>query len=81
MAAATQRFVGNKPVNSFPPEATQKIPDDELRKREADRLSKGDQKEPGADRRSGAATRNPDDYDTRGRGGQGNTQPMTDPVI
>ncbi|EGN97786.1 hypothetical protein SERLA73DRAFT_182532 [Serpula lacrymans var. lacrymans S7.3] len=79
--AARQNFVGNKPVESFPPEAIQKIPDDELTKREAERLSKGDSKQPGANKRAGAATRNPADYDTTGRGGQGNTQPVEDPVI
>ena len=60
MAAAVQRFVGDKPVDSFPPEATRQISDEELRKREAERLSKGGNKEPGAGRRAGAATRNPD---------------------
>ncbi|KAG1729005.1 hypothetical protein EDB19DRAFT_132616 [Suillus lakei] len=81
MAAAIQHFVGDTPVDSFPSEATQKISDDELTKKEVERLSKGEQKEPGAGRRAGAASRNPDDYDTRGRGGQGNTQPMADPVV
>jgi hypothetical protein len=60
MAAAVQRFVGDKPVDSFPPEATRQISDEELREREAERLSKGENKEPGAGRRAGAATRNPD---------------------
>lgn len=59
MAAAIQRFVGDKPVDSFPPEAISQIPDEILRKREAERLSKGEHKEPGAGRRAGAATRNP----------------------
>ncbi|KAG2122435.1 hypothetical protein BD769DRAFT_973229 [Suillus cothurnatus] len=81
MAAAKQHFVGDTPVDSFPSEATQKIPDDELTKKEAERLTKCEQKEPGAGKRAGAASRNPDDYDTRGRGGQGNTQPTADPVI
>lgn len=60
MAAAIQHFVGDKPVDSFPPEAISQIPDEVLRKREAERLSKGEHKEPGAGRRAGAATRNPD---------------------
>ncbi|OAX34820.1 hypothetical protein K503DRAFT_774137 [Rhizopogon vinicolor AM-OR11-026] len=81
MPVYIQRFVGDKPVDSFPPEAIKQIPDEELRKREAGRLSKGEHKGPGAGRRAGAATRNPDDYDTKGRGGQGNTVPMADPVI
>jgi hypothetical protein len=100
MPVYIQRFVGDKPVDSFPPEAIRQIPDEELRKREVGRLSKGEHKEPGAGRRAGAATRNPDgagicnfllrgvyesrvlntscftDYDTKGRGGQGNTVPM-----
>ncbi|KAG1801965.1 hypothetical protein EV424DRAFT_1285278, partial [Suillus variegatus] len=70
-----QHFVGDTPVDSFPSEATQQIPDDELAKKEVKRLSKGEQKGPGAGKRAGAASRNPDDYDTHGRGGQGNTQP------
>lgn len=81
MAAATQHFVGDTPVDSFPSEVAQQIPDDELTKKEVKRLSKGEQKQPGAGKRAGAASRNPDDYDTRGRGGQGNTQPMADPVV
>ncbi|KAG1739390.1 uncharacterized protein EDB91DRAFT_1028742, partial [Suillus paluster] len=59
--AAIQRFVGDAPINTFPPEATQNILDEELKKREAERLSKSEQKEPGAGRRAGGATRNPDD--------------------
>ena len=55
----TQNFVGDKPVDKFPPEAIQKIPDDELTKRELIRLSKGADKEPGANRRAGVATRDP----------------------
>lgn len=55
----TQNFVGDKPVDAFPPEAIQKIPDDELTKRELERLSKGADKEPGANKRAGVATRDP----------------------
>jgi len=56
----TQNFVGDKPVDAFPPEATDKIPDDELTKREQQRLSKPDaDKEPGANKRAGVATRDP----------------------
>lgn len=58
-AMVTQNFVGDKPVDTFPPEAIQKIPDDELTKRELKRLSKGADKEPGANKRAGVATRDP----------------------
>ena len=54
-----QNFVGDKPVDSFPPETIQKIPDDELTKREVKRLSEGANKEPGANKRAGVATRDP----------------------
>lgn len=60
MAAAVQHFVGDTPVDSIPSKVTQKIPDDELAKKEAERLSKGEQKDPGAGKRAGAASRNPD---------------------
>lgn len=60
MAAAVQHFVGDTPVDSISSEATRKIPDDELAKKEAERLSKGEQKDPGAGKRAGAASRNPD---------------------
>lgn len=60
MATTTQHFVGDTPVDSFPSEATQQIPDDELAKKEVKRLSKGEQKGPGAGKRAGAASRNPD---------------------
>jgi hypothetical protein len=60
MTPAVQHFVGDTPIDSFPSEATQKIPDDELTKKEVERLSKGEQKDPGAGRRAGAASRNPD---------------------
>ena len=59
LAMVTQNFVGDKPVDIFPPEAIQKITDDELTKRELKRLSKGADKEPGANKRAGAATRDP----------------------
>lgn len=55
----TQNFVGDKPVDNFPPGAIRKIPDDELTKRELERLSKGADKEPGANKRAGVATRDP----------------------
>ncbi|KIJ07188.1 hypothetical protein PAXINDRAFT_19610 [Paxillus involutus ATCC 200175] len=73
----TQNFVGDKPVDSFPTEAIQRIPDDVLTKRELERLSKGDAKEPGANRRAGVATRDPAQFDTKSRGGQGDHLPTT----
>ncbi|KAH7927684.1 hypothetical protein BV22DRAFT_1127249 [Leucogyrophana mollusca] len=79
--ATTAHFVGDTPVDSFPTEAIQKIPDEELTKRDAARLEKGDTKEPGAAKRAGAATRNPEEYDTTHRGGQGDSKPTADPVI
>lgn len=51
-----QNFVNTEPVDEFPPEAVQKIDDDELTKRETNRDSA---KEPGANKRAGAATRDP----------------------
>jgi len=87
----TQNFVGDKPVDAFPPEATDKIPDDELTKREQQRLSKDADKEPGANKRAGVATRDPArmstfkqtirtdpcaiEFDTKRRGGQGDHLP------
>jgi len=77
----TQNFVGDKPVDAFPPEATQKIPDDELTQRELKRLSKGADKDPGANRRAGVATRDPAQFDTKHRGGQGDHVPTKEPTI
>ncbi|KAH7884991.1 hypothetical protein F5I97DRAFT_1810220 [Phlebopus sp. FC_14] len=71
----TQTFVGDKPVEHAPEEATRKIPDEALTEREAERLAKGDAKEPGANKRAGAASRDPSEYDTKNRGGQGDTKP------
>lgn len=75
-------FVGNKQVDphNLPKSSTQKIPDEELDKREAQRLKEG-AKEPGANKVAGAASRDPQDYDTSNRGGQGNTQPQKDPIL
>ncbi|KAG6379436.1 hypothetical protein JVT61DRAFT_11906 [Boletus reticuloceps] len=65
----TQHFVGNKPVEAFPPEAIRKIPDDVLTRRELNRLSKGADKEPGANKRAGVASRDPAEFDTKRHGG------------
>lgn len=56
-----QNFVGDKPVDSFPPEAIKKIPEEQLTKSELQRLSesKGADKVPGANKRAGVATRDP----------------------
>ncbi|XP_006461525.1 hypothetical protein AGABI2DRAFT_118406 [Agaricus bisporus var. bisporus H97] len=72
-------FIGNKQVDprNLPQSSTQKIPDEELNKREAERLKEG-AKEPGANKAAGAASRNPQDYDTSKRGGQGDTQPQAE---
>lgn len=53
-------FIGNKQVDprNLPQSSTQKIPDEELNKREAERLKEG-AKEPGANKAAGAASRNP----------------------
>ena len=52
-----QSFVGDKPVEQLPAEATQKIPDEQLDKMEAHRDPKD---QPGANKRAGIATRDPD---------------------
>ncbi|KAF9237973.1 hypothetical protein BU15DRAFT_48160 [Melanogaster broomeanus] len=54
-----QNWVGNTPVDWFPSAAIQKIPDEVLTRRELERLAKGANKEPGANRRAGVATRDP----------------------
>jgi hypothetical protein len=53
-------FIGNKQVDPrhLPESNIQKIPDEELNKREAERLKDG-AKEPGANKAAGAASRNP----------------------
>ena len=51
-----QSFVGNKPVDQLPSEATQKIPDEQLTKAEVNRDPK---EQPGANKRAGIATRDP----------------------
>lgn len=87
-------FVGDKRVDpqNIPEANTKKVPDEELDKREAQRIKEG-AKEPGMNKAAGAASRNPDgqcqlslsastavtpyvDYDTSSRSGQGNTQPQ-----
>ncbi|TFK39217.1 hypothetical protein BDQ12DRAFT_682389 [Crucibulum laeve] len=73
------RFVGDKQVDQFSPQDLTKIPDEELTKRDVKRIQ--EHEGPGAAVRAGAATRNPEDYDTKGRGGQGNVVPQADPVI
>lgn len=77
---STQRFVGTQPVDSFPQDATSKIPDSELDKREAQR---NPAQEPGANKRAGAASRDPAEYDNVGRSGgpYGDPKPTADPVI
>lgn len=54
-------FVGNKWVDphDLPKHSTEKIPDEELDKREAQRIKEG-KKEPGANKIAGAASRNPE---------------------
>jgi len=80
--AAYQTFVGNQPVDHVPPEKLQKPSDDEIARQEAARLSDPEGlKRGGAATRAGVATRDPDEFDTTHRGGQGNTQPQADPVI
>ena len=75
-----QNFVGDKPVDSFPAGATDKIPNDELAKREAERLAQGAQ-EPGAGKRAGVASRDPAEHDPRTGGGHGDPKPTQDPVM
>ncbi|KAG6333712.1 hypothetical protein ID866_5379 [Astraeus odoratus] len=54
-----QDFVGEQPVDQIPEEAKQKIPDEELTKRDAERLSMGEHHPPGAAVRAGVAARDP----------------------
>lgn len=54
--ATTQNFTGTEPVDQFPHEVAEKIDDDELTRREAQRDSA---LEPGANKRAGVATRDP----------------------
>jgi len=80
--AARQNFVGNQPVDVIPPEKLQKPPDEEIFRKEAQRLQDPEGlKQGGAAKREGVATRDPKEFDTTNRGGQGNTQPQADPVI
>ncbi|EIW81629.1 hypothetical protein CONPUDRAFT_154160 [Coniophora puteana RWD-64-598 SS2] len=77
-----QNFVGDKPVDTFPAEATEKIPDEELAKREAERLKAG--AGGGAGKRAGVASRDPAEHDPRASttgGGWGDPKPTTDPVM
>ncbi|CCL99758.1 uncharacterized protein FIBRA_01780 [Fibroporia radiculosa] len=74
----TQNFIGTDPVDRFPPEATSKIDDNELTKREVQRDST---KEPGANKRAGVASRNPADFDTSGQKNYGDPKPVQDPVM
>ncbi|OCH87927.1 hypothetical protein OBBRIDRAFT_836993 [Obba rivulosa] len=74
-------FVGDKPVDQFPPEATQKIDEMQLTKEE---IHRDPRVQPGANRRAGVATRDPEAFDTTGdggRGGWGDPKPIRDPVI
>lgn len=75
-------FVGDKQVNphKIPESNTRKIPDQELDKREVRRLRAG-ATDPGTNKLAGAASRDPKDYDTSGRSGQGDTQPQNDPIL
>jgi len=77
----THNFVGGKPVDSIPSEATQKIDETELTKEEIHRDPK---EQPGANKRAGVATRDPEQFDTTGdggRGGYGDPKPVRDPVV
>ncbi|TFK48823.1 hypothetical protein OE88DRAFT_1664012 [Heliocybe sulcata] len=56
--ATTHNFVGDKLVDELPSQATQKLSDDDLTKKEAQRLQGGAQ-EPGANKRAGAASLDP----------------------
>ncbi|OSX57104.1 hypothetical protein POSPLADRAFT_1061805 [Postia placenta MAD-698-R-SB12] len=76
--ATTKNFTGTEPVDQFPPEVTQKIDDDDLTQREAQR---NPAREPGANKRAGAATRDPAAFDTKGRGASGDPKPVRDPVM
>ncbi|KZT69528.1 hypothetical protein DAEQUDRAFT_726495 [Daedalea quercina L-15889] len=77
---STQNFVGTQPVDQFPSDATSKISDSELDKREARR---NPVQEPGANKRAGVASRDPAEFDTVGRSGgpHGDPKPTADPVL
>ncbi|KAI0063754.1 hypothetical protein BV25DRAFT_1823794 [Artomyces pyxidatus] len=77
------KFVNDQLVDEYPTEATQKIDDDELTKREIQRLSNSEKPdEPGVSKRAGAASRDPAEYDTQSRAtnAYGDTKPVQDPV-
>jgi len=79
-----QNFVGDKPVDTFPASATDKIPDEQLAKREEERLKAGGGGVAGAGKRAGVASRDPAEHDPRAStngGGHGDPKPTTDPVI
>lgn len=51
-------FVGNKPVDEIPSQATQQLSNEELTRQEVQRLKEG-ASEPGANKRAGVASRDP----------------------
>ncbi|KAH8106370.1 hypothetical protein DFH11DRAFT_1518291 [Phellopilus nigrolimitatus] len=70
---AQQTFIGDTPVDALPASATRKADEDALTRAEARR---NPAVQPGANKRQGVASRDPADFDTARRGGQGNTQPQ-----
>ncbi|EPQ54886.1 hypothetical protein GLOTRDRAFT_139346 [Gloeophyllum trabeum ATCC 11539] len=78
--ATTHNFVGDKLIDELPQESKQKLNDDKLTETEAQRVQ-GSTQEPGANKRAGVATRDPAEFDTKGRGAHGDTKPVQDPVL
>ncbi|TFY73147.1 hypothetical protein EWM64_g10865 [Hericium alpestre] len=87
MVVATFIGTSNTPIYNPPAEMTQKLPDKVLDQTEAERLrekgSDGKPLAPGANRRAGVATRNPDNFDAhqRAHGAHGDTKPVKEPVL
>ncbi|EIM86314.1 uncharacterized protein STEHIDRAFT_157815 [Stereum hirsutum FP-91666 SS1] len=75
-------FVGNKPVDEIPSQATQQLSNEELTRQEVQRLKEG-ASEPGANKRAGVASRDPAEFDsqTRSSNAHGDTKPVQDPVL
>ncbi|KZT22813.1 hypothetical protein NEOLEDRAFT_1216217 [Neolentinus lepideus HHB14362 ss-1] len=80
--ATTHNFVGDKLVDELPAQATQKINDDELTKREAQRLQNG-AREAGVNKRAGAAALDPSEHDSRSQNTSTHSdpKPVQDPVL
>ncbi|KAF8976095.1 hypothetical protein BDQ17DRAFT_1441260 [Cyathus striatus] len=73
-------FIGNKQVEEFRPEDTSKIPFEDVTKQDTQRRS-DNTSQGGAAARASVASRDPKEFDTTHRGGQGDHLPTTEPTI